>query len=345
MSASPRPERILLGAVSLLLALMLWLQVSVSESPNLQREISVPLEVRNLSEELVPVNLPPRVAVLLEGPQRDLDAVTPEQWTAFVDASGLPAGRRELEVKATGPMSARIQYRTRQRVVAVELDPVVRGVQKVTVETRGRRPEDLRYDGAVVIPDEVTVIGPATAMREVRTVRASLDLSRIRPGVSYNVPVEVLGPNNVPIPQAKADPATVTVFPAVAAAPATGSVLITPNWSGAPAFGYRVVGYELRPNQVILTGEADALAAVRVVETEPINLAGLRRETTLPVRLRLPRGLRLRSTEPVLVTVRIQPAPPAQGPEDALPTSPARPASRPPIVPPGEGEARPETRP
>jgi|GEM_PF-1058549 len=328
MNASPRPERILLGAVSLLLAMMLWLQVAVTETPNLQREVSVPLEVRNLGNDLLPVDAPPRVAVLFEGPQRDLDAISAEQWTAFVDATGVSAGSRELEVKASGPVTARLLYRTRQRVIKIDFDPVSRVERPVTVETRGRRPEDLRYDGAAVMPDQVMITGPATVMRDVRAVRASLDLSRIRPGVSYNVPVEILGPNNRPIPQARAEPASVTVFPAVAAAPATGSVLITPIWRGSPALGFRVTGYEFRPNQVMLTGEAEALAALRIVETQPINLAGLRQNTTIAVPLRVPSGLRQRTAGPVMVTVRIapSPAPPAA---TVVPPTPAPTTLRP----------------
>lgn len=310
MRAPLQRDAALLFVVSLILSLALWLQVGFQDDLVSSREISVRLQLRNVPSELIATAAPTDVRVLAEGATSNLDALNPESITAVIDMRDAEAGRRTYAINLNVPSRPKLVFTPRTNVAAVTLEPIARIEQTVAVETRGTRPLGLRYDGASIEPDKVEIVGPQSSIDEVRRVQATLDLAGLRPGTSFVLDVEILDGRNRPIPFVKAEPARVSVFPAVAAAPATTNLPINAVWSGQPKFGFQVVQWEMRPSQVSLTGDSGALAAVEKVDTEPIDLSGLDRPTTRVVKLRIPPGLRATSETSVQVSLDVQPVPP-----------------------------------
>jgi YbbR domain-containing protein len=311
----------LLFGVSLILSLALWLQVGFQNGFVSSREFSVRLQLRGVPEDLIVTEAPRELRVVAEGSTASLDALNPEAVSAEVDLRGAAAGRRSHPVTLNVPTRPRLKFTPRATFALVTLEPVARLEQRVTVQARGTRPLDLRYDGAALEPETVEIVGPQSSIAEVRRVQATLDLAGLRPGTSFVLDVEVLDARNRPIPFVHAEPGQVTVFPAVAAAPATANVPINPVWRGHPQFGYQIVRWDMRPSQVELTGDSGALALVEKVDTEPVDLTGLNRATTRTVRLRIPAGLRATGGQTVRVSLDIQPAPPQPGPAPGAPES------------------------
>lgn len=312
----PNWDRLFLSITSVILALLLWLQVSTQSDPATQREFAVPLKLENAPENMAPTRFPPAVTAVAEGPTRELNNIDIGEWQASIDLSNAAPGTSRLPVRLIGPTRTSIRVTLKRPSEIVQIARVRRVEHLVEIEERGRRPEDLQYDGAVTQPETVTVVGPETVVPGgIGRVRALLDLSKIRPGVSFNVDVEVLGKGNLPVPLARCEPATVTVYPAVAAAPTTNNVLITPVWKGQPAFGYEVQRYELKPSQVTLTGKSAVLASLQKVETEPIDLTGIRETTLLSTRLRLPTGVQAMGGATVRVTVFVAKSQPVAEPK------------------------------
>lgn len=290
MNLGGNRDRIWILVVSTLLSLLLWLQVTAQVDPVMQREIPVAVDFDNLPETLMPTRAPQTVTVIAEGPAKGLDQINAKDLVAVIDLASSRQGTYRYPVQLRAPARGPVTFSLRRQTESISVAKVMRSERAVEVEERGLRPADLEYGGSTVQPERVSIIGPDTEVPLVQKVRAFLDLSRIKPGVSYQLDVEVLGAGNKPMPNVRAEPAKVTVLPAVGAAPSNSNFLIVPKWKGEPAFGFEVLRYQLKPNQVLLSGEVSVLAGIVRVETEPIDITGLKSSSWLEARIKVPPG-------------------------------------------------------
>jgi YbbR domain-containing protein len=287
--------------------------------PFTQREIAVRLEIRNLPDHLIVTQAPATVSVVAEGTRDQLSRLDTSQIIAFTDLSEATSGMANYRVQLSAPTRLPVNLSVPRSVVKIEAVAIARAERPVDVEAFGKIRPGLVFDGATAQPDVVTLIGPETQVPLVQKVRALVDLAKLQPGVSMPVTLEVIGPENKPMRLVHADPSVVTVLPAVAVAPESKSVLVVPRWQGQPAFGYEVKGYEIRPNQLELTGKSDRLAQVLRVETEPINLANAKADLNIRVRAIVPKGLRIKGSQEVVARVTIGPVKPAPSPSTGQP--------------------------
>jgi len=309
-----RLNQVLLAIVSLIIATMLWLQVQSQGEPFTQREISVRLEIRNLPDHLIVTQAPTMVSVVAEGTREQLSELDASQIVAFTDLSGAKSGMATYRVQISAPTRLPVNLSVPRPVIKIEAVAIARAERPVDVEAFGKIRPGLVFDGATAQPDRVTLMGPETQVPLVKKVRALVDLAKLQPGVSMPVTLEVIGPDNKPMRLVYADPSVVTVLAAVAVAPESKSVLVVPRWQGQPAFGYEVKGYEIRPNQLEVTGKSDRLAQVLRMDTEPINIANARSDLTIRVRAIAPSGLRIKGSPEVVARVKIGPVAPASPP-------------------------------
>jgi len=286
-----RRENILIAIGSFFIAILLWLQVQPLFDPDKEREFQVPLEVEGLPDRLMVTNAPEAVTLVASGTASDLDRLTAQNVRAYVDLRRVEPGNNTLLVQVSAPITSKIMLRARTVRITINVERIEEMKQQVQFATSGLPPEEYLFDGASMLPETVTVRGPASLIPRVKTVRVLLDLSRVRPSGSYPLPVEILDESGKPVPWMTAEPESVTVSPAVAPAPAARSVLITPTWEGQPAFGYEVTSYEIRPMQARVKGESGELSAITTIATEPISLAGAKSDISVRVPLRVPAGI------------------------------------------------------
>jgi YbbR domain-containing protein len=76
---------------------------------------------------------------------------------------------------------------------------------------------------------------------------------------------------------------------------------------GTLADGYNLIGVSSDPPAIAVTGSLEVLQSASFLGTEPIDVTGLRADTTRTVRLRLPAGLAV-ARDSVSVRIRVQPA-------------------------------------
>ena len=82
---------------------------------------------------------------------------------------------------------------------------------------------------------------------------------------------------------------------------------IVVNWQGDPAQGYRLLDVSVEPDSVLVTGSPELLDRLARVQTEPIDISGLRESRTMQVALDLPPGIELDEVRPVFVEIEIEP--------------------------------------
>lgn len=304
-----RREDVLMFTVSVFIAVGLWVQVQPLFEPKKEREFEVPFEITNLSPNLVVSRPPSRVRVVASGTAAQLDRLDTRSISAFADLSRASRGSQNLVVQISAPPSLSVALKPRSTTVELDVDRLGRTETDVEFEPTGLPPGGLIFGGATILPDVVTVVGPESLLPKVARVRVLLDLTAVRPGAPLALNTEVLDSENRPLTDLRTEPPTVTVSPAVAAAPTSKRLLIMPDWKGQPAFGYRVSGYEIRPIQVLVRGESRDLAALSTIDTAPIDITGIDKDREFKVRLDLPSGVRSPGVSEVTVTVRVAGAP------------------------------------
>lgn len=314
-----RRENLLLAILSLTSAIFLWLHVQAREEPGKERELTVKLDIVGLKSDLVVTRAPISVPVLAVGSTKALDQIDTESLSAMADLSDAKPGANRVPIQLRAPTRSGATFNLRRTHERIEVSRVLRTERRVEIETFGVMPQGLMYGDATSDPETVILVGPENVVPNVLKVRAMLDLSKLRPGMSYPLTVELLGRGNQRISQVRCEPSVVTVRPAVLAAPATKRVLISPTWQGQPAVGYRVSSYEVIPNQASITGNSSTLNRLTIIDTEPVVLSGLTSDASLSVRLRLPTGVQVQGSRMVTVRVRIKPEPSTDGGDRSIP--------------------------
>lgn len=293
-----------LKLVSVLLSVLLWLVVQ-SQSPLMDRGLfTFKLVPRNVPAEVIVTKMPETVSIEAEGTREEIAKLKrlTDKLTATVDLSEAVSGVGEYRVQRIDPSDVSVKW-GRVDPVIVSLDALVRVQKPVEVEAYNA-PDGLEFTDATVQPETVIIEGPESQINDVSKVRAQVDLGRsaFRAGATFSVNVEVLGESKL-LPLITVSPGTVIVRPVLSPSVARKNVLVSPNWSGQPGQGFRVVGATVRPTSVELRGETQALKEIQSVATAPIDIGGVTSSRTVTVRVIVPRGVR---AEPQSVSVRIE---------------------------------------
>ncbi|MEX2243477.1 MAG: CdaR family protein [Fimbriimonadaceae bacterium] len=299
-------ENVLLFAASLLISLVLFAQLQRSFVPDKEREFEVTLTFANQHKDITVLYAPRMVRVVASGSQGILDSIDTSRVRAVVDLAGAEPGAKTYAVEVLGPWRPGLSFTPARAIVEMHIERRLRKEFDVQLFAVGTPPESYTFDGATILPEKVEVSGPESVLPKVRTVRAVLDLTRVMPNQSLEVLLEPLGDENLPVPLVTIEPSTVQIRPAVSIGPSRRELLVTPVFTGQPAFGYRVTGYSVSPNEITTSGESSDVSRMTTVDTEPISLEGLTSDRTFRVRLRLAEGLTSTVGDQVTVTVRVR---------------------------------------
>ncbi len=295
-----------LALASLMIAVVLWLQIQPQADPGKEREMTVRLEVENLAAGLAIIQVPESVRIIVSGTTQVLDGLDSTEFSAFVDLADTGIGEVTTLVQVKGPTRANLIARAVRPRVILNIDRIDRAKKEVTLETIGLPPSGLTYDISAIDPDEVEISGPARLVQRVATLRAILDLSKVRPGSAFTLNAEPLDSSGKPVTGLTLDPPDVTATPSVVSAPTSKRVLINPVFSGQLPFGASVERFEVSPNQVEVTGPSTELARISQISTAVISLDGLSGTVEREIDLIVPQGARITGSGKVKVLLVVR---------------------------------------
>ncbi len=295
----------LLMMVSFILSLMLWLQVTAQTEPNKQREMLIRVDHTNLNPAYYLLDIPDGVTVIVEGSEAALEALEPGSLSASVDLAGLKPGTHMVRIQMP-ELRRPLTARPKRPSVQVIVDRLITVTLPVSVEERGQLQAGLRFEGVNTEPETVTVTGPAKEVSRVKRVRAMLDLMRIRPSQTEQVDLEALSADGTPVTRVDLTPKSVVVLPAVSAAEESRELPIAPTWNGQLPYPFRIKKYTLEPGVIEIKGPSGELAKRFSIDTEPIDLAGLRQNKTIAVKLRLPQGLSVVKPTEIKILIEVE---------------------------------------
>jgi len=283
-------EKLYLYAISLALSLLLWTQVNIQSEQVKEKEFTVPIEYRQSGLTQFPVTSTDLVGVIISGKSNQVDRIESKDVRIYANLANKKLGEHLIKLLVE-PLPDGIDIKLKRQEVSVSLEELMTTNRQVEIDPVGTAPPELVFERAVAIPASVSISGPKSQIDKIRKLRAVFDLSTVRLGVSQEQKLEALDRNGEPVSMLKFEPNRVEVSPVAASGPLAKNVLVVAKFKGQPAFGYSIKGYELSLTTIQLKGSNDRLKGVQTIETETIDLTGIKADKTFEVRLTLPNGL------------------------------------------------------
>lgn len=297
--------------LALALAAGLWWVITTEENPE-RNELflsPVPVEVVNAPPSLVVTGEVPPVHVQVRAPGEVWTRLRASSFRALADASRAGPGSNELPVqlerldsgvRAAEPVPPRVTVSMEQRrEEAVPVRAILTGAV----------PFGYSAGPAQIVPDVVTVSGPASVVQRVREALVEIPLDQLTLSISGSYqPVPVDSRREV-VGGVKPNPPTVTIDLQVSQQVSYKEVGIRPVVRGKLASGYYLEPLEMNPPSATIVGDTGQLARVSFVETESIDVGGLSATTVKQVPLKTPSGVTFLQPRPVSVTLRVNPIP------------------------------------
>ena len=299
-------------ALSIVLALIVWLIAITQQDPLIQREFGerVPVVVRGLPETLQPLQdlSKETVRVMLQAPKSSWDNLTIDDFSAFIDLSGLGEGVHDVDVTVE-VVDPRVDILSVTRPeLRVQLDRTMEKEVAVRVDVMDSTAFGFDWQPPLVTPMTVTVRGPETQVTQVSAAVAEVYLRNAKNQVERTQALVVQNAQEQPVQRVEVSPAEVRVIVPVEEWPGRKEVAVRVNLDGQPAAGYRLSTVRVNPSTVVLLGNAEVLSAVPgFVETEPVALAGATSEIQRRLQLRVPADVSVLEGETVDVTATITP--------------------------------------
>lgn len=291
---------------SIIIALLIWGFVIVTQNPLSDTMFTVPLEVRNLSSELAMLETTNQVQVRVQGTSAELANLSSGDIVAYVDMTGVQEGSATVEVKVEVPENVQLVSFT-PTSIAVELEPVESSSFPLEVKLTGTPEENYTLLDAVLSPSEITLAGAANYIQKVGTVFVNVDVTGLTDNYNKNLQVEVLDTNGNNITSYfTISPSVASVIIPVVYDMPEKSVAINPAVIGVPATGYEISRIVVEPSTVRAFGDLEVLNTLYYLETEPIDVSGLRNTHTQTVDIIHGNNITL-SESTVTVVVQIEP--------------------------------------
>lgn len=297
--------------LSVILAVILWLQVS-GQGYEAQTSIrSVAVRIRNLPPNLTAVAIEPdTVTVTVRGPRRDVARLTRADVEAVVDLASARPGRMTylLDGVSVPPGITLVDFQPAQ--VAVTVAVIKEQEMSVRVRLEGKPADGFVTGQAAVEPARVVLRGPQNLLDKVASVEVPVSVERAREQVRELRPVAVLDKRGEAVDGVAVTPERVQVTVPVSEAVVARQVPVRAVVSGQPPRGYTVLGVETSPDFVTIRGPSDVVEKVAEVITEPVDVSEAREDVRATASLEVPARVQVSGDGRVDVVVRIgrQPA-------------------------------------
>lgn len=290
-----------LRILSVLLAVLLWIYATNEQNPVNDQILSIQLQRRDPPAGMVVSgSIPSNVSIRVQGPRTRVAALTPADFQAVLDLSGLSGGDHNVPVKVIPPPGIQVTQVSPPRVYVV-VESIVEKQVDVSAAFKGSPAKGYTALQPVIQPSKVTLKGPGSKVNAIDQIKVTVDVESATGVVDQTVPVSS-GQNGVTVsPQSVRVTVPVIPLPSKPVAVRTGVV-------GEPAPEYEIAGITVNPANVQVTAPSEALSGINWVETENVDVKGADRDVTVRIGVRLPSGAVEINPAAVEVTVHLRKA-------------------------------------
>lgn len=285
-------------AVSLLLAIMLWMIVNLNATEPTppqdnytltDRDVTVQLTAKYDEDKYTIMDLPQMVSLHIEGTRNAVSQAvnTLDQKEIYVDLTQLEAGSFMVPVQVEG-FAEGLKVRANPQKVKVVLEKKVTKQMNVVVDYIGNVPEGYKLGEPIIQPTKVNITAAAEQLDRVAVVQAVINVKGKTEQLEATVPLRAVDAyGNVVDVQITPQVVDVTL-------PITSPYKELPiklTWSNQPKAGFAVKDITCDPQTVTVYGPTEELDQLEYYEVPAIDLANISADRQIQLPLPLVNGV------------------------------------------------------
>lgn len=292
-----------LKALSIGLAVLLWLQATALTGPVLPQSVrDVPVQLRNLGQGLVVLTPQPAVTLLVRASSETLRHLGRDSINVYVDLRGAGLGSGAFAVEVEPPDGVTV-VQVSPGVVEVDIDAWDSKQVPVHVWTVGSPADEHAMREQRTRPTDLYVEGPRSKVQIVTRVVASVDITGAKGEIARTVMVRPVNAEGAEVEGVTVTPSAVDVTIAIVQLPPVREASVRASIQGRPAAGYAQEQVTISPATVRVWASGAAAGDLRYLWTYPIDIDGLSSSVTRDVLLLAPDGVE--KVEPTVVRVTV----------------------------------------
>ena len=294
------------------LAVAVWAIAVVSNNPSEEKAYPSPITVEVIGQApdmVLTSSLPSSVSVTLRAPTSIWTSLTQEKAPvrAIVDLSGLGEGQHTVPIQIEVGIKPAEVVSYNPRSVDIELESLATAQFDINVVNTTNAAIGYQAGTPELSQTSATVSGAASLVSSVAEVRAALDLQQATTDVNEVVALQAYDQNGQVVKNLTITPEKITIIEPIAQLGGFRNVVVKLTTAGQPATGYRLTSITVNPPTVTVYSTdpkmVDALPGY--VNTESINLSGLKDDLNQQIGLILPAGVTVVGDPSVNVQVSI----------------------------------------
>lgn len=308
--------------IALLLAIMLFISVSIEQQPNIKRPgqnlfqneqptteevtlTNIPVNTYFDEDNLVVTGVPQTVNVTLKG---STSAVTTARQTKnfeiYADLEGLSTGTHRVVLKARN-VNDELDISINPSVTTVTIQEKTTEDFPVEIDfyNQNKMAEGYTPEQPIVSPKNVTVTGAKEVIDNISVIKASVDLDGADQTIEKESKVTVYDDDGNILP-VDVEPAVVDITVPVTSP--SKKVPFKINRTGKLPEGTSISSVEANPSEVTIYGPQNVLDSIEFIDGVDLDLGKIKDNTELEVNIPLPEGVKSVSPDQVKLNVKVE---------------------------------------
>jgi len=297
--------------LSLLLALVIWISAVTSANPNLEAELSVPLEIREQPSDIAIVDpLPQAVDLKVLAPESIIQSLEEDNpIVAYIKLTDIEAGTYRFTVQIQIPdqmKPIRILEQNPERL-ELKVSNLISKLLPVSIQVDGEPAIGYQASGLSWDGNSVTITGQESKVQEVTMVVGILDISDATGSISRSIALEARNNAGEVVEGVTLLPETVLVDQSISLQGGYRNLAVNVTTQGIVEPGYRFTSITPAPPTVMVFSEDPQIVEglPGYVNTKPLNLNGVDGYLETILELDLPEGVSVVGDPTVLVQVNV----------------------------------------
>jgi YbbR domain-containing protein len=277
--------------LALILAIILWVYVMNEQNPPVEVNMEIPLEVRNLSSAVIPVDNPDYVRIRVRGPRTLIAGLGKQDIKTYIDLKGLTEGVNTAKVHTTIPTGIEVVEVAPDKVT-LQLESIVSRQVPVEVKLKGAPPADVIVDKITYSSHKVAVEGPKGLLGTAAKAVAYVDVAGKNTDFTLAVPLKLVDQNGKEVDEGlQMKPTSMYVSLFFTSSAITKTVDIKPNITGQLMNGVVLKQILTNPQKIEISGDRQIVDKIDAIYTEPINLSGIDKDVEVVGKLQIRDGV------------------------------------------------------
>ena len=297
--------------LSLLLAIVIWTSAVTSANPNIEVELTIPLEVIQQATDIAIVDpLPETVTLKILAPESIILQLEEENpITAYIDLTDIVAGayRFPIQVRIPDQLKPIRILEQSPNQLELKISNLISKIFTISIQVEGE--PAIGYKTSGLDWDEVlaTVTGQETKVNDVAAVVGILDISDASGTISEELTLQARDKNGDLVEFITLTPDTVRVDQVISLQGGYRNVAVNVTTEGFVEPGYRFTSITPAPPTVMVFSENPQLVEQLpgYVNTKPLDLTGVDGYLETILELDLPDGVTVVGDPTVLVQVNV----------------------------------------